>query len=90
MSRLFLVAGSNTGGDRRQCSACRVLRPKAMLSRVDMDVCLYFGQQEFFQRFGCWAQYVVGAPVLDDVVVHAGFWHRDDYRFVPYFRHLPS
>ena len=57
VSRLFSRgAGSNVGGDRRQCSACRVIRPKAMLSRVEMDVCQYFGQQELFQRFGRWAQ----------------------------------
>ena len=43
-------AGRNVGGDRRQCSACRVFRPNAMLSRVEMDVYQYFWQQEFFQR----------------------------------------
>ena len=26
--------------------------PKAKLSRLEMDVCQYFVQQEFFQRFG--------------------------------------
>ena len=57
MSRFFsLKAGSNVGGDRRQCCACRVFRPKAMLSRVERDVCQYFGQQNIFQRFGRWAQ----------------------------------
>ena len=57
VSRLFSwEAGSNVGGDRRLCSACRVFRPKAMLSRVERDVCQYFGQQELFQRFGRWAQ----------------------------------
>ena len=49
-------AGSNVGGDRLQCSACRVFRPKAMLSRVEMDVCQYFWQQKLFQRYGCWTQ----------------------------------
>ena len=52
VSRLFSrQAGSNDDGDRRQCSACRVFRPKAMLSRMERDVCQYFGQQEVLQRF---------------------------------------
>ena len=52
MSRLFSCeASSNVVGDRRQYSACRVIRPKAMLSRVEKDVFQYFGQQEFLQRF---------------------------------------
>ena len=66
-------AGSNDGGDRRQCSAYRVLRPKPMLSRLERDVCQYFWQQEFFQRFDRWPQYTDGAPGLADVVVLAGF-----------------
>ena len=49
-------AGSNVDGDRRQCSACRGFRPKVMLRKVEMDAFQYFGQQEFFQRFDCWAQ----------------------------------
>ena len=51
-----LEAGTNVGGDRRQCSACRVFRPKATMSRVERDVCQYFGLHNFFQRFGRWAQ----------------------------------
>ena len=31
-------AGCNVGGDRRQCSAFRVFRPRAMLRRVERDV----------------------------------------------------
>ena len=39
VSRLFSrEAGSNVGGDYRQCSACRVFRPNAVLSRVERDV----------------------------------------------------
>ena len=49
-------AGSIGSGDRRQCSVCRVFRPKAILSRVERDVCQYFGQQVFFQRLGRLAQ----------------------------------
>ena len=49
VSRLFSrEACRNFGADRRQCSACRVSRPKAMLSRVERDVCQYVGQQELF------------------------------------------
>ena len=47
---------SNVGGDHRQCIACGVFLPEAMLCRVEGDVCQYFGQQELFQRFGFWAQ----------------------------------
>ena len=54
-----------------------------MLSRVERDVFQYFGQQEFFQRFGRWVKYSDGASVLVDVVVLAGFWDWDNYRFVP-------
>ena len=46
----------NVGGDRRQCSACCALRPKPILSSVEREVCQYFGKQEFFLRFGRWAQ----------------------------------
>ena len=53
VSRLFSrEAGSNVGGDRRQCSACRVFRPKVMLSRLERNVCYNYGQQELFQCFG--------------------------------------
>ena len=53
VSRLFsLEAGSIVGGDLRQCSACRVLRPKATSSRVEKDVCQYCWQKKLFQRFG--------------------------------------
>ena len=85
-----LRSPDNVGGDRRQCSACRVFRPKAMLSRVEKDVCHYFGQQEFFQRFGRRALESNWAPVFADVVVLPGFYDRDDYRFMPYFRYLSS
>ena len=30
--------------------------PLAMLSRMERDVCQYFGQQELCQRFGLWPQ----------------------------------
>ena len=30
-------------GDRRQCSACRVFRPTAILSREERDVSVYLG-----------------------------------------------
>ena len=43
-----------------------------MLSRVERDVCQYFGQQKLFQRFGRWAQKTNWVPVLADVVL-AGF-----------------
>ena len=59
-----------------------------MLSRVERDVYQYFEQQKLFQRFGRWAQLTNWAPVLADVVVHAGFYNLDDYRFMPYFRYL--
>ena len=46
VSRLFSrEASSNVGGDHRQCSACLVFRPKAMLGKAERDVCQYFGQQ---------------------------------------------
>ena len=67
----FEEAGSNVGGDRRQCSACRVFRPKATLSRVERDVCQYFLQQELFKRFGRWVQWTNWASVLADVAVLA-------------------
>ena len=54
-----------------------------MLSMVERDVCPYSVQQEFFQRFGRWALYTDGAPVLADVDVLAEFWDRDDYGLVP-------
>ena len=40
-------AGRNVGGDRRQCRACRVFRPKAMLRRVERDVCQYLGSRSY-------------------------------------------
>ena len=54
-------------------SACRVFRLKAMLCRVERDVCQYFGQHKFFQRYGRWTQLTNWAPVLADVVFLAGF-----------------
>ena len=91
MSRLISwEAGSNVGGDRRQCSACRVFRPKATLSRLEKDVCQYSWQHEFFQRFGRWAQETNGTLVLAHVDVLDEFCDRDDYRFVPYFGYLSS
>ena len=59
---------------------------KAMLSRMERDVCQYFGQQEIFQDFGRWAQKINWTPVLADVVVLARLSDRDDHRLVPYFR----
>ena len=44
-----------------------------MLSRVEMDVCQYFGQQEFFQRSSRWAQETNWAPVPADVLTLPGF-----------------
>ena len=38
-----------------------------MFSRVERDVCQYFGQQEFFLRFGRWTQWSNFAPALADV-----------------------
>ena len=58
-----------------------------MLSRVKRDAYQYFGQQKLFKRFGRWAQWTNLAPVLADVVFPAGFFDRDVYRFVPYFRY---
>ena len=49
-------ADSNGGGDRRQRSACRVLRLKAVLIRMERDVCQNFWQQEIFQGFDRRAQ----------------------------------
>ena len=47
VSRLFSCdAVSNFGVDRRQCSACRMFRPKAVLSKVEMDVCQHFLHHE--------------------------------------------
>ena len=57
---------------------------------VKMDVCQYFGQQELFQRFGRWAQWLICASVLADSAYLAGFFDRYDYHFVPYFRYLSS
>ena len=34
-------------GDRRQCNACRVLRPNAMLRMVERDVCQYSDNMSF-------------------------------------------
>ena len=59
-----------------------------MLSRVERKVYQYFGQQEFFLRFGLWAQWTDGTLVLADIVVFTGFWDRYDYRFVPYYRYV--
>ena len=74
MSRLSSrKAGNNFGVYRRQCSACRVFRRKATLSRVERGVCQYFGQQELLQLFGHCAQKTNWAPVLADVVVLAEF-----------------
>ena len=56
-----------------------------MLSRVEYDMCQYFEQQEFFRRFGRWAQLTDGVTVIADVIILAGFLDRGDYRFVPYF-----
>ena len=57
MSRYFSCeADTNVGGDRRQFCACRVFRPKAMLSRVEWDACQYLWRQELFQHFGRWVQ----------------------------------
>ena len=59
-------------------------------SHVERDVCQYFEKQELFHRISCWAPQMDVAPVLADVVILAGFYDRDDYRFVPYFRYLSS
>ena len=64
VSRIFaLKAGSKFGGDRRQCSACRVFRRKAMLNMVEGGACQYFWQQEhigaywlFGLNVGFWLQ----------------------------------
>ena len=55
-------------------SACGVFRPKAMSSRVETDVCQYFGQQELFKHLARWAQQTNWATVLTDVVVLARFF----------------
>ena len=72
------------------CAVHVECRPNAMMSRVEMDVCQYFGHQENFLRFGRWAPKTNWTSVLADVVFLAGYWNRDDYRFVPYVKYVHS
>ena len=56
MSRFFLTKPAVMSAVIVDGAVHVEFRSKDMLSRVEKDVCLYLGQQKFFQHFGRLAQ----------------------------------
>ena len=87
-------------------SACRFVFPNMtfgssvlhIVTEPATDFCRYVGvvgtmgqlMMVRIVELGRWAQLINGARVHSYVVVLARFYDREDYRFVPCFRHLSS